>query len=125
MQFYLFLEDVVLKVPVEFWNDPYAYYYHYCLITSDIGIIPPKQPVNLPEKFRDIEEFFIGPDKYTFTYEVYPESHFDRLDQCFNQTLKLKIGEEIRRLRRLEFIKLMEEFGKSRGFSLIQRKMKI
>jgi hypothetical protein len=46
-------------------KDPYDYYYHRSLITSDEAFNPPRQPVVV---FENIVSYYIGKNKYTLRY---------------------------------------------------------
>ena len=80
---YLFSSSVILKNSDEMqsrmkdYDDPYDYYYDYYLITRDEGIIPTKYPKI--KYFNNINDYYIGKDQYTLTYEPFPSDDYDRL----------------------------------------------
>lgn len=79
--YYLLTEDVILGAKsydeyMKEYDEPYEYYYDYRLITMDRGYVNPKKPKN---KFRDIDEWYIGNNRYTFRYKPFPNEEYDRL----------------------------------------------
>jgi hypothetical protein len=65
------------------YNDPYDYYYAAYLITSDNGVIPPKQPLEI---FEGITDLFHGDERYTFKYDVHADIDYDRCEHHFGPT---------------------------------------
>ena len=115
--YYLMVEYVVFKnIPSNMKNDPYDYYYNIDQITSDIGIIPPKQPVI--QNFQKIDKFFIGKSQYTLRYKIDAASDYDRISKFDNfgdgMTLLLTDGTKIK-LNKAKYIKLMKDYGKAIG----------
>lgn len=77
--YYLMINDVVLKNQADQLDEPYYLYYKMDLITSDMAHIPPKQPM-FPY-FQNIEHYYLDNDEYTFRLYITPD-YEDVLDRC-------------------------------------------
>jgi len=121
---YLMIEDVVLynykKNSV--YDNPYDYYYHYNLITEDIGSVPREKSVLLNN--LDIVEFYIGDKKYTLRYKTNPAKEYKRLIPEYGDKMYIvTIGNSKKKiLTKDDYIKLMKGFGKTAGFTPMKGK---
>lgn len=108
--YYLMIEDVVLKVPSKYANDPYEFYY-------DAHNITPK-PTEL-DNFQNIKEFRIGGERYTLTYKPNPAADYDRIakwkDFKDGMSLILTNGKKVK-ITKKEYIKIINDYGKKMGF---------
>jgi hypothetical protein len=114
--YYLFIENVIVKnVPNNFKNDPYYYYYDKYLITTDMGKIPHVSPID--KYFWNIDEFYIGNDKYTMRYDPFPKNEYERLLISFKEKLYvIKTDGKKYELTKEQYIQLMNEFGEHQCF---------
>lgn len=124
---YLLTEDVVIKNNADVlrnmdaYDDPYDYYYDYYLITADRGCIPRIQPpINF---FNGIKEYYIGDDRYTLTYEPFPEKDYDRLISSLGTSMHvIDTNDNIITLNKESYSELMKSFGLLQSFEPIMDK---
>lgn len=109
--YYLLTANVILgtgtydKHKLEY-DEPYEYYYDHSLITADMSYYEqPKQPKN---KFRDIKEWYIGDNLYTFNYNPFPD--YDNVVSKNEFFLVMSNGEKIVYSMLLNFL-LTKAFG--------------
>jgi hypothetical protein len=109
--YYLIIEKVILENSPELqtWlsqgEDPYSFYYRSCLITPDMGCIPPRQPVI----DMNIIEFYNDNERYTLNYSNnVPEG---KLEIVYKDTnVKEEISKE-------QYISIMNEFSLRLGIT--------
>ena len=97
--------------------NPYDYYWESgkSLITSDMGLNPPKEPYI--KEFENIIKFYIDEQQYTLTYAPNPLEEFNRLIENFGNDLYVEKKDGIKyRLSKEDYCNLMEEFGNINGF---------
>jgi hypothetical protein len=119
--YYLIIENVMMhRLPDnKKFGDPYQYYYTNCLITADMGRIPPKKPT--VKNFMDISSFYIGNDRYTMTYKTNPREEFIRLSA--NGDLRIITTNRTQIiLSKNSYVGIMKSFGKLKGFSPMNAK---
>eukprot|EP00164_Ancoracysta_twista_P010152 GFYU01015229.1.p1 GENE.GFYU01015229.1~~GFYU01015229.1.p1 ORF type:complete len:250 (+),score=40.02 GFYU01015229.1:70-819(+) len=104
---------VLSSVPIEHKEDPYTFYYDQCLITNDEGCNPTRCSPH--GKWRGIQEYYIGEDKYTLTYTPEAGADFDGLSGEGEMKLVYEGGPMEKVLSRGDYIELMEEFGRMIG----------
>lgn len=79
--YYLLIENVVMRDETRTLEDPYDVYYAKHLITADRGRVPPKDPEI--KNFKDIKEYVINEDgndeRYTLTYTAFPQKNYERI----------------------------------------------
>lgn len=116
-KYYLFVEDVVLlpSLLIDEYDDPYQYYYHRSLLTSDEGCIPTKEPTI--KYFEGIAEFQIDDDRYTLCYRPFAERDYERLLSRFGSKISIvKKDGQRQLLTKPEYLALHSRFGKWQGF---------
>ena len=96
-------------------TDPYDLFFDRALMTTDIGMVPPKQPFHA--QFQGITEFWIGEDQYTLRYEPQPEKDFERLSEMGE--LSVVKGSEKIKLSKDDYVKLMQDFADLAGFEAL------
>lgn len=125
--YYLMVEGIVLKVPVNAKEDPYRYYYNKHSITAQIFYyrltsgdnsepIPRKLFIN---NFCGIKKFYIGGEPYELTYHSNPERNYERLEKWddFGEGLEVdKTDGKRYKLSKGEYIDLIERYGQEAGF---------
>lgn len=130
-KYYLLIEGVILNdIPKYNINDPYEYYYENINITTDMRRISPREPKI--KYFNNIVEYYIGDHKYTLNYCPDAEANYDSLRKADNDGLKsecskkiyiLKTDNEKYELTKDMYIKIMEDFGKMKGYSKLKYKI--
>jgi hypothetical protein len=116
--YYLLIEDTVLKSKIN--KNPYNHYYDNMLMTTDLGMIPPKEP-----KIKThIKEFYIGDEPYTMTLKINPEEDYDRLVKHIGTPLSI-INEKDEKiiLSKKDYVKIMTDFGEKLGIRKIKNKI--
>lgn len=105
--------DNVRKILSDYDN-PNDYYQYYSLITPNRGTIPQQEPkIN----FKDIDTYLIGHNKYTLKYEPFPAKNYDRLTKYGKKKMFIIDKQTNRyRLKKIEYVMLMNEFGKLASF---------
>ena len=91
--YYLLLEEVIVQYVPESENAaPYTWFYNIGLMTADIGMVPPQQPVI--KNFKGIKEYYIGNDRYTLRYTPKAATEYNRLvpNPCGFQLCDLALG---------------------------------
>jgi hypothetical protein len=114
---YLFTEDVILSPECK-WedNDPYRYYYDHQLMTTDLGVIPPDEPLYPP--VRGITKWKVGEDQYTLRCAVCAGQNWDRIMDWNEGDLIFEYEDGTEKvISREEYIEIMEEVSRERGFS--------
>uniref|UniRef100_A0A6C0C961 Uncharacterized protein n=1 Tax=viral metagenome TaxID=1070528 RepID=A0A6C0C961_9ZZZZ len=112
--YYLLIENVILKGEIKY-EDPYNYYYEHANITTDHGRIPPGNTTI--KNFNDIDEFYIGKDRYTLRYVTFPEKNYDRLLKSFGGPLYVKYVDGTKKeLSKNDYVELMRSYGKVKNF---------
>jgi hypothetical protein len=113
-RYYLITENVILdKIPKEYQEEPYDYYYQLNLITTDIGFSPPKKPF---KQFKNIKEFYIDNDQYTLRY--YPESRSNKyITGKYAIVTKINNTKHYKELTEEEYRKLLDEYAKLNGIT--------
>lgn len=117
--YYLMIADVVLlhsKTTLNKKEDPYTYYYRMSLISTDVGRYPPLLPVG--GIYKNIEIGLRGEEVMTITYVPHPGENYDRLLNYGDGNIALRMidGSSTIPLNRDEYIELIDNFGKKRGF---------
>lgn len=116
---YLFLENVVIlnsdfyKKTNKNYETPYDYFYDYDLITSDLGIIPPKEP-NIRKyeqffEFNNIKEYHVGDEQYTLRYKTHIRDENEQIYIVDNNNNQQYLTND-------EFKSLIQRFGDTIGF---------
>lgn len=114
---YLLVEDVVLlytdelKKLIKKYGDPYTYYYTTFLITPDRSYSKPKMP--LIPNFENIQEWYVGNEPSTFTYEPEPNKNYDRLTDNNKKAMFIKYNGDQKKtkLTKKMYRDLMKRFG--------------
>ena len=113
--YYLMLDKVIVTSPMT-EEGPYDKYWNGGLMTTDLGFVPPKEPIY--PNFQDIKEFFIveksgKKQKYTLRHAPNPGKDYDRLVKDIGKPLSVKYtdGKE-KDLSKQDYIQLMNDFGK-------------
>lgn len=116
---YLFLENVVIlnsdffKKTYKNYDDPYDYLYNYHLITFDIGLVEPKEPLIRKYEqffeFNNIKEFYLDDDQYTLTYKVHISDYTEKISIVDNNNNRQYLSND-------EFNALHQRFGDIIGF---------
>ena len=122
---YLITQGVVLKHSDDIaknlakYDNPVDYYYDYHLMTPDRGTIPQM----MPKVDTGIDKWFVGKSQYTMTYSEFPEKDYDRLVKQDKGKMYIvdKKGKKTQ-LAKKDYIKLMDDFGKSQSFEPLPRK---
>ena len=125
--YYLLTENVVLKYhdkllqQMSTYDNPYEYYYHYNLITSDLGISPSRLPI-IPN-FSGISEFYIGTDQYMLRYTTKPNKEYNRLVSQFDPYIWYKGTDGVSHtITKEDYIILMKDFGTYNHFEPLKEK---
>lgn len=111
--YYLLIEDVILlncHGKLDYNEDPYDYYYD-------------KRIIGTKRNFKNIATFLFGGEERDITFDVDPEKEYDRLlthqwigkDTIGQISLKMVNG-DICKISKIEYISLMNEFGKLMQF---------
>jgi len=124
---YLIIENVVIKnnsiVKQQMCNydNPYDYYYDYHLITKDSGTIPSKEPKI--KNFYNIDQYYIGSDRYTLIYHPEPEKDYDRLVPNLGKSMYIvDITGKKTTLTKEMYVELIKSFGVAQSFEPIKDK---
>lgn len=116
--YYLMLENVIVSnIPIKNIDNPYKYYYNKGLITPDIGIVPPREPVI--KYFNNIIAWFIGDNQYTMRYTPFPHSEYERHASYddFGDGMKIKyIDETTKIITKSDYVNIHNIFGNLVGF---------
>ena len=126
--YYLIIENVIISDPnistsvsisistsTSTYDNPYDYYYDYNMITSEISRTRPKQPKPI-DWIHDIKEWYVGDEKSTMRYTPFPGKHYDMLVNNLEHMYIIDSANKKTKLARKSYIKLMQVFGKKRGF---------
>ena len=124
---YLMIEKVIVQLTDNQVEqipqfDPYGdWYYPRHQITTDLGRIPPRQPII--EDFHDIREFYIGNDQYTMTYRPLPEKDYNRIIGWNEGPVSVKkVDGTKKELSKGEYIEIMNDFGDQMDFQPLEIK---
>jgi len=108
--YYLLIGEVILKDVEENHADPNEWYRNHSLITKDMGLIPPTQPII--KDFWNIKEFYIGDDRYTLTYEPNAAADYDRVIPIYGEKMYIIYNDGKKtELSKEDYVSLMKEFG--------------
>jgi hypothetical protein len=116
--YYLIIENVILKNSNELINnnDPYEYYYQASLITEDRGT--GKKP--LFQNNSNIIKFYIGKELYTMKYSPSPSNEFDRFTKELGNNVYIRDKNNVKHnISKQQYIEIIEDFGKLIGVSPI------
>lgn len=107
--YYLMIEDVVIKKNNEF-KDPYDYYYNLDLLPKEIN-------------GKKIKYFYIGNEKYNFSYKPFPHKEYDWISSWkdFGNGMKFILdSNEEYKINRNEYIKIIKKIGKDNNITPIK-----
>lgn len=119
--YYLMIEDVVINTKLKINEDPYDYYYN---LKRNI------EPKEINKK--KIKGFYIGNNKYNFSYSSRPHNEYDRIAKWddFGKGMKFKLEKNKEyKIDRKEYIKIMKKIGKDnnikhfKGLKMIHKKI--
>ncbi len=119
--YYLLIEDVVLKVPDG--KDPYRYYYVKCSITAQIiSYRDNGEPIPRElfiKNFEGITKFYIGDEPYELTYHADPKEHYEswEISDDFGPFSVDKTDGKRYILSKSDYIDLIKRYGELAGFS--------
>nr|QBK85868.1 MAG: hypothetical protein LCMAC101_04630 [Marseillevirus LCMAC101] len=124
---YLMIEKVIVQLTDEEVSnipmfDPYSdCYYSRHLMTTDHGCIPPREPIFI---FQDIKEYYVGDERYTMTYEPYPEKDYDRLMGWNEGNISILLIDGTKKeLSKEEYVDIMLDFGDLLEFQPLEREV--
>ena len=113
---YLLIEGAtVVDVPPEYQSNPYDFYYRASYLTTEMGIIPSREPYFGP--FEDISMFYLDDEPYNFCYSPFPLRTFQSyVEDNYTPKLKKQGGEEVILPEEL-YCGIMERYGEMAGFA--------
>tara|TARA_Y100000741_G_scaffold99113_1_gene73562 strand:- start:160 stop:939 length:780 start_codon:yes stop_codon:yes gene_type:complete len=120
-RYYLIIENVIIDKITnikKYDNDPYDFYYKYFIL------IDVQKPTT--SNILNIKEFYIGDNKYNYTYNPSPSLNFDRISSWDDYGKGMKIiyidgSEEL--LTKKRYVQLNKKIGKHFGFSKLTRRV--
>lgn len=121
---YLMIENAVIKMnekirkQMKDYDDPYSYYYDYGLITTDYGIIPPRQP--LTTIYDWIKTYYIDKESYTLIFSISPEENYERLTSKGEKMYVIDKNKKKTLLTKKLYVRLMKNYGLDQSFEKME-----